>query len=153
MLHMPPTKVLISYTAQKHKIKTRATQKSLPFGKWRFRENVLGRMGQRQNRIRQKEQHDYAEEQKRRYIWDQDESPEIPDRGGGRGLRNPQSPFGGPACSVLVWLMAVIGVATSLTISHDGPGPILPRSPHGAELRPRQRARSQFPNSTCTTSH
>ena len=64
---MPPTKVLISYTAQKHKIKTRATQKSLPFGKWRFRENVLGRMGQRQNRIRQKEQQDYAEEQKRRY--------------------------------------------------------------------------------------
>ena len=31
--------------------KTRATQKSLPFGKWRFRGKEVRRMGQKQNRI------------------------------------------------------------------------------------------------------
>ena len=43
-------------TAQKNK--TRATQKRLPFGKWRFGENEVKRMGQKQKRIRPKEQQD-----------------------------------------------------------------------------------------------
>ena len=40
-------------------------------------------MGQKQKRIRQKEQQDLAEEQMRTDIekWDQTKSPEIPDRG------------------------------------------------------------------------
>ena len=33
--------------------KTRATQKSLPFGKSRFREKEVGRMGQKQKKIKQ----------------------------------------------------------------------------------------------------
>ena len=37
-------------------------------------------MGQKQKRIRQKEQQDKAEEQKMIEKWDQTESPEIPDR-------------------------------------------------------------------------
>ena len=37
MLHIPPTKVLVSSPPKQNK-KTRATQKSLPFRKWRFRE-------------------------------------------------------------------------------------------------------------------
>ena len=36
MLHIPPAKVLISEPLKKNQ-KTRATQKSLPFKKWRFR--------------------------------------------------------------------------------------------------------------------
>ena len=52
----------------KKKEKTRATQKNLPFGKRRFREKELRRMGQKQKRVRQKEQ-----KNKRGYIekWDQ----------------------------------------------------------------------------------
>ena len=62
MLHIPPIKILISQTLKQTK-KTRATQKSLPFGKWRSREKEVRRMGQKQKKIRQKEQQDYAEEQ------------------------------------------------------------------------------------------
>ena len=51
MLHIPPTKVLISQPLKK----PRATQKSLPFGKWRFREKEVRTMSQKQKRIRQKE--------------------------------------------------------------------------------------------------
>ena len=59
--------------------KTRITQKSLPFGKWRFREKEVRRMGQKQKMIKQKEQQDYAEEQERRLErWDQTDRPEIP---------------------------------------------------------------------------
>ena len=47
--------------------KTRATLKSLPFGKWRIREKEIRRMGQTQKMITQKEQQDYAEEQERIY--------------------------------------------------------------------------------------
>ena len=36
MLHIPPTKVLISYSLKQKKGKSHT--KSLPFGKWRFRE-------------------------------------------------------------------------------------------------------------------
>ena len=42
MLHIPPTTHLL--TAQ---TKTRATEKSLPFRKWRFREKKIRRMGQK----------------------------------------------------------------------------------------------------------
>ena len=61
-------------------LKKGATLKSLPFGKWRFREEEVRRMGQKQKRIRQKERQ--KKEQKRSYIykWDQTNSPEIPDR-------------------------------------------------------------------------
>ena len=45
-------------TAQIKNKKTRATQKSLPFGKWRFREKAVRRMGQKQKRIRQKQRQD-----------------------------------------------------------------------------------------------
>ena len=37
MLHIPPTKIFISQLL-KNKTEARATQKSLPFGNWRFRE-------------------------------------------------------------------------------------------------------------------
>ena len=40
------------------KTKTRATQKSLPFRKWRLRGKEVRRMGQKQKRLRQKEQRD-----------------------------------------------------------------------------------------------
>ena len=52
-------------------------------------------MGQKQNRIRQKEQQDQTEKQKRRYIekWYQIDSPEIPE--GGSDIRHPRPPFGG----------------------------------------------------------
>ena len=46
MLYIP-TKIFI-----KPLEKQRATQKSLAFGKWRFRENKVRRMGQEQKRIR-----------------------------------------------------------------------------------------------------
>ena len=36
----------------------RATQKSLPFGKWRFREIEVRRKGQKQKWIRQKDRQD-----------------------------------------------------------------------------------------------
>ena len=49
-------------------------------------------MGPKKKRLRQKEQQDQAEEQKRRYRkMDQTDSPEIPDRGG--DIRNPRPPF------------------------------------------------------------
>ena len=38
--------------------KARAIQKSLPFGKWRFRGKEAKRMGQKQKKIRQKQQQD-----------------------------------------------------------------------------------------------
>ena len=40
MLHIPPTNILISYSLKQTK-KTRATQKSLPFRKWRLREKEV----------------------------------------------------------------------------------------------------------------
>ena len=52
--HIPPTKVLISEALKQTKT-TRVTQKSLPFGKWRFSEKGVGRMGQKQKSIRQKD--------------------------------------------------------------------------------------------------
>ena len=60
ILHVPPTESTCLLTAQrKGKIKARATQKSLPVGKWRFMENnKSGGWSQKQKRIRQKEQQD-----------------------------------------------------------------------------------------------
>ena len=83
MLHIPPTKILSSPNRSKNKTKTRATQTSLPFGKWRFREKEVRRMGKVQKGIRQKEQQDYWQNNKRGDIekWDQTGSPEILDRG------------------------------------------------------------------------
>ena len=43
----------------------RSTQKIIPFGKWRFREKEVRRMGQTQKRIRQKGQQDYRQKNKR----------------------------------------------------------------------------------------
>ena len=52
-------------TAQKTPKKTGATEKSLPLGKWKFRDKEVRRMGQKQKMVRQKEQQDQkAEEQK-----------------------------------------------------------------------------------------
>ena len=50
-------------TAQNKTKKIRATQKSLPSGKWRFREKEVRRMGRKQKRIRQNQQQEQAEEQ------------------------------------------------------------------------------------------
>ena len=58
MLYTPPTKILISKPHQKGGVGVEAIQKSLPFGKWSFREREFRRMGQKQKRIRQKEQQD-----------------------------------------------------------------------------------------------
>ena len=67
MLHIPPTKESTHLlTAQKTENKTRATQKSLPFRKWRFREKEVRRMSPKQKMIRQKEQQDYKKEQKKK---------------------------------------------------------------------------------------
>ena len=81
--HITPTKVLISQPLKTKQNQKRA-QKSIPFRKWRFRGGKVKRMGQNQERIRQKEYQNKAEKQKGRYIyiekWDQTESPEIPDR-------------------------------------------------------------------------
>ena len=47
----------LKYSSPNHS-KKKATQKSLTFGKWRFREKEARRTGQKQKRIRQKEQQD-----------------------------------------------------------------------------------------------
>ena len=47
------------------KNKTKATQRRLLFGKWRFREKEIRRMGQKQKKIRQKEREDYRQKNKR----------------------------------------------------------------------------------------
>ena len=57
MLHIPPTKILIPKPL-KNKTTKKATQKSLPFEKLRFREKEVRRMSQKQKRIRQNEQQD-----------------------------------------------------------------------------------------------
>ena len=76
-----------------HSKNKRATQKSLPFGKLRFGENEVRRMGQEQKRIRkgnltrQKNKRGDAER------WDQTGILEIPVGGGDN--RNPRPHFGG----------------------------------------------------------
>ena len=68
-------------TAKKQKTKTGPHKlKSLPVGKWRFREKEVSRMGQKQKRIRQKsnrtrQKNKNGDMEK----WDQNDSPEIPD--------------------------------------------------------------------------
>ena len=64
--------------SKKHK---KATQKNLPFGKWRFRENEVRGTGQKQKRIRQKESNRTRQKNNRSDIekWDQTESPSISD--------------------------------------------------------------------------
>ena len=95
MLHIPPTKILISQPLKKPTKKQEPHQRALPFGKWRLREKEVRRMGRKQNRIsRQKEQQDETEEQKRRYRKLETESPEIRSRQG-EDIRNPRPPFGG----------------------------------------------------------
>ena len=47
-------KLKYSSPNRSNKQETRATQKSLPFGKWRFRGKQIRRMGHKQKRIRQK---------------------------------------------------------------------------------------------------
>ena len=65
--HIIPIKILIYHNCYKKKKKKKATQKSLPFGKWMFRGKEVRRMGQKQKKIRQKEQQHQAEELKRMY--------------------------------------------------------------------------------------
>ena len=60
MLHIPPTHLL---TAQTNKKDKSHRKEPTSFGKWRFRENEVRRMGQKQKRIRQKERHDWAEDE------------------------------------------------------------------------------------------
>ena len=69
-------------TVKKKKTKSH-TKDTILFGKWRFREKEVRRMGQKQNETRQKERPGWADEQVMRYIdkCDQTDSPEIPDRG------------------------------------------------------------------------
>ena len=68
------------------KTKTRAIQKSLPFGKWRFREKEFGRLGQKQKRIRQWIRVTGLGQRTKEEIynilekWDHTESPEVRDR-------------------------------------------------------------------------
>ena len=90
MLHIPQTKVLISESLKKQ---TKShTKKSLPFRKRRFREKEVRRIGQKQKRIRQKDQSPKCVKTRQKnkrgdiiiyYIgkWDQTDSPEMPDRG------------------------------------------------------------------------
>ena len=71
----------LKYSSPNHSKKTRAIQKSPPFGKWRFRAKEIRRMGQKRldrnsDRTRQKNKRGHIEK------WDQTDSPEIPDRGG-----------------------------------------------------------------------
>ena len=85
-----------SLLATQTKQKTRATQKILPFGKWRFKENEVRRMGQKQKLIRQKERQDFAEEKREEiYIekWDKTDSPER-FQTGGRHQKSPGLPSG-----------------------------------------------------------
>ena len=85
MLHIPPTKVHISQPLKKTtttKPQTRATQKSLQFGKWRLRKKKSGEWAQNRNRSdsksnRTREKNKTGDMEK----WDQTESLEIPDRG------------------------------------------------------------------------
>ena len=68
----------------KNKTKQNKSHKySIPFGKWRFQKKKIRRMGQKQERIKQKERQHYGQKNKRGDIekWKQTGSPEIPDRG------------------------------------------------------------------------
>ena len=85
MLHMTYDQLKYSSpSCSKNTPKTRATQKSLPFRKWRFREKQVKRMGQKQKRIRQKSNRTRQKNKRGDILIDKcDEtvSPEIPDRG------------------------------------------------------------------------
>ena len=103
-----------SHLLPAQKNKTRATQKSLPFGKWRFRETRSGewaksRKGSDRNSERTRRKNKRGDIEK----WDQTNSPEIPDRG--FPIRNPRPPFGG-ACGEKGWKSSSDTVFVSVNI-------------------------------------
>ena len=58
VLHIPPTKILTAkQNKQANKSHTQEPTRQ-PFGKWRFREKDVKRMGTKQKRIRRKERQD-----------------------------------------------------------------------------------------------